>query len=178
MHPILLKREHQGIIAEWACPVRVLICSFSLPYDRLCEELWCEVKGERLCRSKLNPSAPGTACAPDKVGCVLLSGDELCWIMSRGGNQVYLPLTWGNQTFRMANQMIRAFPLIIIPLGHTSISSWFGYTLRRSTLLPRGEIIIVNCVCARDFVWVVKSNPSFIWRTIRKLGWASRTLNS
>ncbi|CAH3196092.1 unnamed protein product, partial [Porites evermanni] len=33
---------------------------------RLCEELWCEIKGERLCRSKLNPAAPGTACAPDK----------------------------------------------------------------------------------------------------------------
>ncbi|XP_078378045.1 A disintegrin and metalloproteinase with thrombospondin motifs 19-like [Oculina patagonica] len=33
---------------------------------RLCQQLWCEIEGEKLCRSKLNPPATGTACATGK----------------------------------------------------------------------------------------------------------------
>lgn len=33
---------------------------------RVCQQLWCEIEGENLCRSKLNPPATGTACAPGK----------------------------------------------------------------------------------------------------------------
>ncbi|XP_020914481.1 A disintegrin and metalloproteinase with thrombospondin motifs 19 [Exaiptasia diaphana] len=34
--------------------------------SRLCQVLWCEIQGESLCRSKLNPPARGTACGRDK----------------------------------------------------------------------------------------------------------------
>ena len=41
---------------------------FVLTQYRLCQQLWCEIEGEKLCRSKLNPPATGTACATGKVG--------------------------------------------------------------------------------------------------------------
>ncbi|KAK3742314.1 hypothetical protein QZH41_018531, partial [Actinostola sp. cb2023] len=33
---------------------------------KFCRELWCEIEGESLCRSKLSPPARGTACGADK----------------------------------------------------------------------------------------------------------------
>ena len=45
----------------------------------MCQQLWCEIEGEALCRSKLNPPATGTTCATGKVRLVLFDFVELMY---------------------------------------------------------------------------------------------------